>query len=161
VSAPFDLDAPSGHGELSDLEVLVIERACEKLVYAFFEAIDARNDAHLANLFTEDATYTRPIDPHNVISGRDTIVKAFQTRPANRVSRHLCSNVRITVDSAARAHGTHRVVLVTGPDQPDPHPQFGYQADARQLVGEFDDVFVKTPQGWRFASRRGRVLLHT
>jgi hypothetical protein len=146
---------------LSDLEVLVIERACEKLIYAFFEALDLRNDAHLANLFTEDATYARPIDPHTVIGGRDTIVKTFAARPAGRVSRHLCSNVHITVDSANRAHGTHRVVLIAGPDEPAAHPQFGYKADARQLVGEFDDEFVKTPEGWRFASRRGRVLLHT
>ena len=29
------------------------------------------------------------------------------------------------------------------------------------LVGEFDDEFVKTPEGWRFDSRRGRVILHT
>lgn len=148
-------------GALSDLEVLAIERACEKLIYAFFEAIDLRNDAHLANLFTADATYARPIDPHTVISGRDTIVKTFEARPGGRVTRHLCSNVYITVDSATRAHGTHRVVLVGGPDQPDPHPQFGYKADARQLIGEFDDIFVKTDEGWRFASRRGRVLLHT
>jgi hypothetical protein len=146
---------------LSDLEVLAIERACEKLIYAFFEAIDSRNDSHLASLFTEDATYARPIDPHTVISGRDTIVKTFAARPGGRVTRHLCSNVYITVDSATRAHGAHRVVLVTGADQPEPHPQFGYQADARQLVGEFDDEFVKTPEGWRFSSRRGRVLLHT
>ena len=48
---------------LSDLEVLAIERACEKLIYEFSEAIDVRNDAHLANLFTEDATYARPTTP--------------------------------------------------------------------------------------------------
>ena len=63
--------------KLSDLEVLVIERACERLINEFFEAIDVRNDAHLHTLFTEDATYARPIDPETVISGRDTIVKMF------------------------------------------------------------------------------------
>lgn len=146
---------------LSDLEVLVIERACERLIYEFFEAIDLRNDAHLEHLFTPDATYARPIDPSNIMSGRDAIVKAFIARPAGRVSRHTTSNVRITVESANRARGISRVVLIAGPDQPEAHPQFGFKADARQLVGEFDDEFVKTPEGWRFSSRRGRVILHT
>jgi hypothetical protein len=148
-------------GQLSDLDVLVIERACERLINEFFEAIDLRNEAHLDNLFTEDATYARPIAPDTIVSGRDTIRKAFEARPGGRVMRHTCSNVRITVESAERATGVHRVVLITGPDQPPPDLQFGYQADARQLVGEFADVFVKTPQGWRFQSRRGRVILHT
>ena len=146
---------------LSDLEVLTIERTCEKLIYEFFEAIDARNDRHLANLFIEDCTYARPIDPNTIMSGRAAVVKAFEDRPSGRVSRHICSNVRITVDSPTRAHGVSRVVLITGPDTPPAHPQFGFQADARQLIGEFDDEFVKTDTGWRFVSRRGRVILHT
>jgi hypothetical protein len=146
---------------LSELETLVIERACEKLIYEFFEVIDLRNERHLENLFTDDATYARPIEPNTVISGRETIVKMFEARPGGRVSRHLCSNVRITVDSATRARGTSRVVLVAGATEPPAHAQFGFKADARQLIGEFDDEFVKTPEGWRFASRRGRVILHT
>lgn len=146
---------------LSDVEILVIERACEKLVYEFAETIDLRNERHLLNLFTEDATYTRPIEPDKIIAGRETIVKMFEARPTGRVSRHLCSNVRITADSATRAHGVSRVVLIAGPDQPPAHPQFGFKADARQLIGEYDDVFEKTADGWRFSSRRGRVILHT
>jgi hypothetical protein len=146
---------------LSDSEIVAIERACERLIYEFAEAIDSRNDSHLANLFTEDATYARPTDPHTIISGRDTIVKTFEARPGGRVTRHLCTNVRVTVDSATRAHSVSRVVLIAGLTEPAAHPQFGYEADARQLIGEFDDEFVKTPHGWRFSSRRGRVILHT
>lgn len=146
---------------LSGLEVLVIERACERLIYEFAEAIDLRNDAHLDNLFTEDATYARPTDPNTVIGGRDVIRRAFESRPSGRVTRHICSNVRITVSSADRAHGVSRVILIAGPTEPPAHAQFGFKADARQLIGEYDDEFVKTPAGWRFASRRGRVILHT
>jgi SnoaL-like domain len=146
---------------LSDVEVLAIERACEKLIYEFAEAIDLRNDRHLANLFTEDATYARPTDPDTVMTGRETIVKTFEARPGGRVTRHIWSNVRIKVDSPTRAHSVSTVLLIAGPNEPAAHPQFGYQAEARQLLGEFDDEFVKTPQGWRFSSRRGRMILHT
>jgi ketosteroid isomerase-like protein len=148
-------------GALTDAEVMLIERACERLINEFFEAIDLRDEARLDNLFTADATYARPISPDTVVSGRDAIRKLFEARPSGRVTRHICSNVRITVESAERAIGIHRVVLIMGPDQPPPDPQFGYQAEARQLIGEFADVFVKTPQGWRFQARRGRVILHT
>jgi hypothetical protein len=54
-----------------------------------------------------------------------------------------------------------RVVLIAGPTEPPAHAQFGFTADARQLIGEYDDEFLKTTDGWRFASRRGRVILHT
>jgi hypothetical protein len=146
---------------LSDLEVLTVERACERLIYEFFEAIDTRNDRHLEKLFIADCTYARPIEPNTIISGIENVVKAFEARPGGRVTRHICSNVRITVESATRARGSHRVVLITGPTEPAAHPQFGFKADARQLIGEFDDEFVKAPDGWRFASRRGRVILQT
>jgi len=146
---------------LSDIEVLTIERACERLIYEFAEAIDLRNDAHLDDLFSEEATYARPTAPNSVITGREVIRKTFESRPGGRVTRHICSNVRITVDSAVRAHGVSRVVLIAGPTEPPADPQFGFKADARQLIGEFDDEFVKTAAGWRFASRRGRVILHT
>jgi SnoaL-like domain len=145
----------------SDLETLVIERACERLIYEFFEAIDTRNDHHLTNLFIAECTYARPIEPNTIISGIENVVKAFVARPRGRASRHICSNVRITVESATRARGNHRVVLVSGPTDAPAHPQFGFKADERQLIGEFDDEFVKTSEGWRFAARRGRVILHT
>lgn len=161
TGAPSGATGSSNGPALSDLEVVSIERACERLINEFFEAIDLRNDAHLHNLLTEDATYARPTDPNTVLSGRDVIRKAFESRPAGRVTRHTCSNIRITVDSATRAHGISRVVLYAGPTEPPAHAQFGFKADARQLIGEFDDEFVKTPEGWRFSSRRGRVILHT
>jgi hypothetical protein len=69
--------------------------------------------------------------------------------------------VVITVESAERATGHHRVMLYTASTEQTAHPQLGLKSDERVLVGRFDDVFVKTPAGWRFYSRRGRVLQHT
>lgn len=148
-------------GALSDTDVLVIERACERLIDEFFEAIDARNESRLRGLFTEDATYARPIDPDTVVGGVDAIVKMFEARPTTKVMFHICANVRISVESAERATGNHRVMLYTASTEQPAHPQFGLKSDERVLVGKFDDVFVKTPTGWRFQSRRGRVLQHT
>ena len=144
---------------LSDIEVLGIERACERLVFEFFRCLDTRNEAGLEQVLTEDVTYARPLEPTKVITGRDVLIKAFTARP-KRFGRHLCSNMLITVDSADRAHGTHHVMLISGPEE-NPDATFGYKADARQLIGEFDDQFVKTSQGWRISSRRGRIVMQT
>ncbi|HJS21334.1 MAG TPA: nuclear transport factor 2 family protein [Steroidobacteraceae bacterium] len=141
--------------------LIAIERACEKLVIAFAACVDGQDYEGLTQLFTTDAGFARPTDPGTVIRGADNIVNAYRSRPRTRITQHLCSNVQITVHSSERATGTCRVLLfmadATGPDMPGK----GRQAQASQLVGAFDDEFVRTPQGWRFAERRGRLLMHT
>jgi hypothetical protein len=138
-----------------------IERACEKLVVAFAACVDAQEFERLRELFAPDAGFARPTDPENVIRGVDNIVNAYLSRPRTRITQHLCSNVQIRVHSEEQASGTCRVLLFMA-DANDPDvPGKGRKAAASQLVGLFDDEFVLTPQGWRFAERRGRLLMHT
>ena len=141
--------------------LIAIERACEKLVLAFAACVDAQEFERLRELFAPDAGFARPTDPDTVIRGVDNIVNAYLSRPRTRITQHLCSNVQIDVLSAERASGTCRVLLFMA-DASDPEtPGKGRKAAASQLVGRFDDEFVRTPQGWRFAERRGRLLMHT
>jgi hypothetical protein len=37
---------------------------------------------------------------------------------------------------------------------------FGIPAEPRQLIGEFEDQFVRTDEGWRIATRRARFIMH-
>jgi len=39
--------------------------------------------------------------------------------------------------------------------------EMGIIADDRQLVGEFEDDYVLTDDGWRIDSRRGRIIFST
>ncbi len=65
----------------TEIETMLIERACERLINEFFETVDLRNEAHLDTLFTEDATYARPITPDTIISGRrDAPRRTFESR---------------------------------------------------------------------------------
>jgi hypothetical protein len=146
---------------LSDLEVLVIEHACTQLVVDFAFAIDRKEFAKLASIFDEAATYTRPIEPDIVVRGRDNILRLFDSRPPDRITIHLYSNIRIEVLSADRARGSSRIALIAGSTNNEKHPQFGHKADPRQLYGGYEDEFVKTTQGWRILNRRGYVQLHT
>jgi hypothetical protein len=93
--------------------------------------------------------------------GPEAIRKAYEARPASRITRHLCTNIRITVASPQRARGLSYVLLFSG-NTAEPAPDhFGWTADAPQRFGEFEDEFEHTADGWRIRSRQARFLLHT
>jgi hypothetical protein len=140
---------------------VAIELACSKLVIGFVEAVDAQDYSRLAELFAPDCTFARPADPETIIAGAPNIIAAFASRPRDRLSLHLCTNILITVESAEAARGSCRVLLFTS-NAAEPEVQGkGRKAGASQLIGGYTDRFVKLDAGWRFAERRGRVLFHT
>jgi hypothetical protein len=136
-----------------------IARACERLVLDFAHFSDSQDYESLAGLFAPNGTMVRPSGDSFV--GRAAIIESYRSRPAGRITRHVCTNIRITIESADRAHGlTYAVVYSANANQP-PEAHFGVKADPRQLVGEFEDEFVRTEEGWRIASRRARFVMHT
>jgi len=136
-----------------------IERACERLVLDFAYYSDRQEYEALAALFTRDGTMVRPTG--DSLAGRDAILKAYQSRGAGRITRHVCTNIRIVVDSVDRARGlTYAVVYAANANQP-PEAHFGIRMEPRQLVGEFEDEFVRTDEGWRIASRRARFVMNS
>ena len=130
------------------METLTIERTCERLVLDFAYYSDHREYESLAELFASDGVMHRPNgDP---LTGSDAILQAYRSRPAGRVTRHVCSNIRITVQSPDRARGiTYAVVYSASGSE-----------KAEERIGEFEDEFVRTSEGWRFAVRRARFIMH-
>ena len=136
-----------------------IAHACERLVLDFAHFSDSQDYESLAGLFAPDGTMVRPSGDSLV--GRAAIIESYRSRPAGRISRHVCTNIRITVESSNRAHGlTYAILFSANANQP-PDAHFGVRADPRQLVGEFEDEFVRTEEGWRIASRKARFVMHT
>jgi hypothetical protein len=147
--------------ELTQADQRAIEWACTRLMVQFAEFNDRQDYEALAGLFDERGRFARPTDPNTVIEGRANIVKAFQSRPKGRLTQHLCSNMLVTAETTDRARGSCRIVLFTADGAQAPDGAFGIKADARQLIGIYEDRFVRAAEGWRFAERRGRVLYHT
>jgi len=136
-----------------------IERVCERLVLDFAHFSDSQDYESLANLFASNGTMVRPSG--DLLVGRTAIIQSYRARPAERITRHVCTNIRIIVESSDRAHGlTYAVVYSANADQ-SPEAHFGVKADPRHLVGEFEDEFVRTEEGWRIASRKARFVMHT
>jgi len=140
------------------IDTLTIERACERLVLEFAHFSDHLEYESLVRLFTSDGIMQRPNG--DLLKGRDAILGAYHARPAGRITRHVCSNIRITVENADHAKGLTYAVLYSGNSSGAANGHFGFKVE-QQLVGEFEDEFVRTADGWRIAVRRARFVMHT
>ena len=121
----------------------MIERACERLVLDFAYFSDHWEYESLGALFTEQGIMVRPSGTR--LEGRDAIVAAYRATPADRITRHICTNIRITVESPDRATGITYATV--------------YSNSATPKIGEFEDEFRRTPEGWRIASRIARFVI--
>lgn len=129
------------------MDKIAAERDCERLVLDFAYFSDRQEYEALVALFTGDGVMHRPNGDRLV--GRDAILKAYQARHAGRMTRHICTNIRITIESPERARGfTYAVVYSAAASEP-----------TKSQVGEFEDDFVRTPAGWRFQERRARFVM--
>jgi uncharacterized protein (TIGR02246 family) len=128
---------------MTEQDVFAIERACHSLILDFAYFSDHRQYESLGGLFTADGTMTRPSG--NVLSGREAIVKSYQATPADRVTRHICSNIRIAVESIDRAQAVTYAVV--------------YSTNGNPRIGEFEDQFQRTAEGWRIAARIARFVI--
>ncbi|EON13921.1 nuclear transport factor 2 family protein [Pandoraea sp. SD6-2] len=139
--------------EPETLEVLLAKQACHDLVMRFVACNDRRDPQGLAALFAENGVLVRPNG--DTLAGPAAIAAAYADRPADRLTRHLVGNVLIDVTSPTSAIGSSTVLLWSGSAQDTPGP-FGRPAQGRQVMGEFEDTFVRTAQGWRIARREAR-----
>ena len=144
---------------MTEIERLVIERACERLVLDFVDANDRQEYPALVALFTPKGTITRPSG--GALIGHAAILESYQSRSDAYITRHICTNIRITVESEDRARGLTYALVYSAVARRPPEAHFGIKAEPRHLIGEFEDVFVRTPEGWRFSARRARFVMHT
>lgn len=122
---------------------LIAERACERLIVDYAALVDSAQWDAVAALYSAGGRMSRPTAPDDFTEGRDAILKSFLARPP-RKTRHICANIRVTLESATRATAQSQILLFTGADQ---HP----------LVGSYADILDNDGDGWRFLERRGSL----
>ncbi|MEU4208427.1 nuclear transport factor 2 family protein [Streptomyces sp. NPDC026206] len=133
---------------LDPMECLIAERACERLIVEFVRRLDLGDPSTVAELFTPDGVWEWAADERRV-EGRDAIRRYFGSRPADRLSRRMCTNILVTVDSSATAtatsyFATYRVDGYTG-GMVSPR--------APTNVGHYEDAFRKVGGVWLLATR--------
>ena len=142
---------------LSAAERIEIERACERIVYAYAQALDLGNMDAAADLFAEHGSMTRPMAPDQVIQGREAIRKAFQGRPKTLLTRHLATNVMIEAETRDTARGVSCLTMIATTPAPQASPPFVSQGPV--YFGEFKDHYVRENGKWRFLERRGSIQM--
>jgi hypothetical protein len=140
----------------SAAERIEIERACERIVYAYSRALDLGDMSAAADCFAENGSMARPMAPQQVIQGRETIRAALLTRPKTLLTKHLATNVMIDVVSREEAHGLSYLTMIstTPGDAVAPHVSAG-----PVYFGEFKDRFVLEGGEWKFLERRGSIQM--
>ncbi len=118
-----------------------IEWECARLINLYALLNDEMRWEEVAALYAPDGVMARPTAPDAPIVGREAILAAFKARPS-RTTRHVCANIVVDVESPSCARGRSAMLMFTNAEGPP-------------LIGGFDDRFVLTPEGWRFAERRG------
>jgi len=133
---------------LDPVDRLLAERACERLIVEFVRRLDLGEPGSVAELFTPDGIWEWP-DGDRRIEGRDALRRYFGSRPADRLSRRLMTNILVTLTSATTATATsylvtYRVDGYTGGMVPPGNPV---------NVGHYEDAFLKADGQWLLARR--------
>jgi hypothetical protein len=134
--------------DLDPMDRLLAERACERLILDFIRRLDLGEPSSVADLFTPDGVWEWPHGDRR-IEGRSALRTYFGSRPADRLSRRMCTNVLVDVDSATTAtatsyFATYRVDGYTGGMLPPQLPT---------NVGHYEDAFRKVEGEWLLARR--------
>lgn len=132
---------------------IAIEWECTRLINRYALLTDEARWEDVVALYAKDGLMTRPTSPDDPIVGHEALLAAFTAR-LPRISRHVCANIVVTVESETEASAESVILLFTGSAAEDgglPIP------DGAPLVGTYRDRFRLTDEGWRFAERRGAL----
>jgi hypothetical protein len=136
---------------MDELERVLVERACERLIVEYARRIDFGEGGRIAELFTEDGRWE---GTDLVLEGRDAIRDWFveRERLVRRVSRHVCTNIAVEVLSRGQARSLCYLVNYRH-DRAEGDLAMPVPAEVPKYLGELRDTFRRTPDGWQFSSR--------
>ena len=137
---------------MQETERTLIERECERVSIAYARHVDFRNYDAFVDLFAEDCR----LDVGGLVEGREAIRAWLARRPENLRSRHVFTNISIEVIDADHASGVTYVTLYRHVGDEALAPR-AIELVGAAAVGHYEDEFVRTVDGWRFASRTAHL----
>lgn len=138
-------------------ERVEIERACERIVYAYSRALDLGDMSGAADYFAEQGSFARPMTPDKIIQGREAIRAALLTRPKTLLTKHLATNVMIDVISRDEACGLSYLTMIS--TTPPGDAAAPYVSAGPVYFGEIQDRFVREGGDWKILERRGSIQM--
>ena len=142
---------------LSAVERIEIERACERLVHAYVRALDLGDMNAAADCFALNGSFARPMNPEQVIEGREAIRASLLGRPATLLTRHLTTGVIIDVEGPDHARGLSNLTMISTTPADGAKPPHVSQGPI--WFGEMHDRFIREDGAWKFLERRGSIQM--
>ncbi|MFI1769812.1 nuclear transport factor 2 family protein [Streptomyces sp. NPDC020800] len=131
------------------VERLLAERACERLIVELVRRLDLGEPSTVSDLFTPDGVWEWPYDQRR-IEGREALREYFGSRPVDRLSRRMCTNILVTVDSPDTARATTYFATY----RVDGYTEGSLVAPRLPAnIGHYEDTFRKVDGIWLLASR--------
>jgi len=138
------------------IEQAMIQYECSQLILHYAHLNDLGDWQGLAQTFTKDATFARPLAPDEVIRGRDRILESFLARTPRRTV-HVVTNIVVTAISTREA--TSRCTIQLFPATAEMEDGVATHGRAAPLVGgSVDRICLKNGE-WLFSERRGYVTI--
>jgi hypothetical protein len=138
---------------MSPLSQLLIERACERLIYTYARLVDFNQAEQIADLFTLHGVWE---SGRRRWVGQSQIRAGFRKRQLHteRKSRHICTNVLVELHGSSEASGLtyYTIYRHDGGFGNRPAPFNG-----ERIMGEYHDKFLLVGKEWRFAYRRATL----
>jgi SnoaL-like domain len=141
----------------SAAECIEIERACERIIYAYSRALDLGDMSTAADFFADNGSFARPMAPTVVIQGREAIRAALLTRPKTLLTKHVATNVMIDVESRDKARGHSYLTMIS--TTPPAGTEAPYVSAGPVYFCEFADRFVRESGEWKILERRGSIQM--
>ncbi|MEU9993766.1 nuclear transport factor 2 family protein [Streptomyces sp. NPDC048045] len=131
------------------VERLLAERACERLIVELVRRLDLGEPSTVSDLFTPDGVREWPYDQRR-IEGREALREYFGSRPVDRLSRRMCTNILVTVDSPDTARATTYFATY----RVDGYTEGSLVAPRLPAnIGHYEDTFRRVDGIWLLASR--------
>lgn len=133
-----------------ELQRMLDERACERLITDYTHLVDFGNAPDIADLFVEDSRwYTDDMSMDGQVGIREGFT--HRQRVTRRQSRHVCTNMAVTV-AGDTAIGLSYLVNYRH-DSETGVAETPAPAGLPKYVGQYHDTFVRTGEGWRIKDR--------
>ena len=131
------------------------ERECTRLCNDFVWSVDMGHYDAFVALFADDGVFDRA----GQLSRGHAAIRAFlDARPAGRVTRHTCSNVRVDMTGPTTATGTCSALMFQAPTAKDAALPLPVSAPA---VVDYVDDYVLTDAGWKIKYRKTVIVFQS
>lgn len=126
-----------------------IEQACRDLVITITHHGDHGEPERAAALFADQGSWVRGGVRY---TGPGEILKSYGRGSATQVTRHINGGTLVTVLDGDHAESvTYYLAISDDPGVPNADSPLPLRLPFS--MGEWHDSFIRTPDGWRFASR--------